>query len=277
MDGYNYKDLVPGNGTGSIIATAVWNDYSFDGNDADGIVAPTYVSRLFSQRYVYQGIYSQWQQLAGGECRFHARVCGWQRQGTAQNNWLFTQHISKDFDNTYSYDVTIHVRATYAVVNCRIRHGCRQGFDLLHYFKNDSQLPSTEGTGYMNMENYEKFAEPYAPSPISTYTNTYSFTLPPSFTGFYIAARNTGSCIDLERLRVYRNNCKYREVGLVIYPDVPAPVSDPANIDISCVKNAVVSGSARVTCSSNGTWGPENPACQCRLGYEEMQSVCVGK
>ena len=46
MDSYSYEDLVPGNGTGSIIATAVWNDYSFDGNDADGIVSPTYVSFL---------------------------------------------------------------------------------------------------------------------------------------------------------------------------------------------------------------------------------------
>ena len=50
MDSYNYENLVPGNGTGSIITTAVWNDYSFDENDADGIVAPTYVSLLFSQR-----------------------------------------------------------------------------------------------------------------------------------------------------------------------------------------------------------------------------------
>ena len=46
MDSYNYEDLVPGNGTGSIITTAVWNDYSFDGNDVDGIIAPTYVSFL---------------------------------------------------------------------------------------------------------------------------------------------------------------------------------------------------------------------------------------
>ena len=46
MDSCNYEDLVPGNGTGSIIATAVWNDYSFDGNDADDFVAPTYVSFL---------------------------------------------------------------------------------------------------------------------------------------------------------------------------------------------------------------------------------------
>ena len=35
MDSYNYENLLPGNGTGnSPIATAVWNDFSFDGNDA---------------------------------------------------------------------------------------------------------------------------------------------------------------------------------------------------------------------------------------------------
>ena len=52
MDSYNYEDLVPGNGTGSIIATAVWNDYSFDGNDVDGIIAPTYVSFFKSSKLV---------------------------------------------------------------------------------------------------------------------------------------------------------------------------------------------------------------------------------
>ena len=45
MDSYNYETLLPGNGTGnSPIATAVWNDFSFDGNDAIGTIHPTYVS-----------------------------------------------------------------------------------------------------------------------------------------------------------------------------------------------------------------------------------------
>ena len=45
MDSYNYDNLLPGNGTGnSPIATAVWNDFSFDGNDATSTTSPTYVS-----------------------------------------------------------------------------------------------------------------------------------------------------------------------------------------------------------------------------------------
>ena len=46
MDSYNYVNLLPGNGTGnSPIATAVWNDFSFDGNDATPeTINPTYVS-----------------------------------------------------------------------------------------------------------------------------------------------------------------------------------------------------------------------------------------
>ena len=46
MDSYNYQNLLPGNGTGnSPIATAVWNDFSFDGNDVTPETNnPTYVS-----------------------------------------------------------------------------------------------------------------------------------------------------------------------------------------------------------------------------------------
>ena len=141
---------------------------------------------------------------------------------------------------------------------------------------NSQQLPSTEGGGYMNTDNYELLAVPTG-NP-STFTNrTYSFTLPVSSTGFYIALQDIGSCIALSRLRVYRNNCVSRQLGLVLYPDAPAPVSGSANIDISCVPNAVVSGSSRVTCGSDGTWGSQNPVCECQLGYEEIDRECIRK
>ena len=142
---------------------------------------------------------------------------------------------------------------------------------------NTQPLPSTEGSGYMNIHNYHKFAEPDIARSSVTYIKTYNFTLPPPSTGFYLAFQDTGSCIVVTRLRVYRNNCKSRQVGLVLYPDAPAPVSGSANIDISCVENAVLSGGSRVTCASDGTWGSETPVCQCRLGYENIQSQCVGK
>ena len=45
MDSFSYENLLPGNGTGaSPIADAVWNDFSFDGNDRIDTLNPTYVS-----------------------------------------------------------------------------------------------------------------------------------------------------------------------------------------------------------------------------------------
>ena len=44
MDSYNYLQLLPGNGTGNPpIASALWNDRSFDGNDIISTTAATYV------------------------------------------------------------------------------------------------------------------------------------------------------------------------------------------------------------------------------------------
>ena len=195
-----------------------------------------------------------------------------------QDNWLFTQHISQTFSSSqFDYDVTIFVEATYSVPSCRERQGCRQGFNLLHYMTNTIQLPSTQGSGFMNTQIYALFAEPYAPLTSVTYTNTYNFTLPSSSTGFYIAAQDTGSCIAVSRLRVFRNNCRARQVGLILYPDTPAPVSGVAIISVSCVDNAVISGSAQVTCASDGTWGPETPVCQCSPAFVDNMVECVGK
>ena len=44
MDSYNYEQLLPGNGTGNPpIASALWNDMSFDGNDIISTTRATYV------------------------------------------------------------------------------------------------------------------------------------------------------------------------------------------------------------------------------------------
>ena len=143
---------------------------------------------------------------------------------------------------------------------------------------NSSQLPSTEGRGYMNRANYEKFAEPFAPVSSTVYTNTYNFTLPPSSTGFYIAIQDTGSCISLVRLRIFRNNCVSRQVGLILYPNTPAPVSGVEFASVSCVENAEISGSPLVSCSSDGIWQLQSPVCQCNPGYaDNMTGICVGK
>ena len=222
----------------------------------------------------YSNTSPQWQQGAGGICRFQTTVCGWGTPEVVvpQNNWLFTQHISKDFDaTTYNYDVAIQVEAIYSLQSCRERQGCKQRFNLLHYMTNSQRLPSTSGSGYMNTQNYEVFAVPVG-EPSTNYNNTYTFTLPPSFTGFYVALQDIGSCIALSRLRVYRNNCKSFQTGLVTYPDAPAPVTDKVSVKFLCVSNGEAMGKDTVECRSDGTWVTGSPKCGCRPGYEINQA-----
>ena len=148
---------------------------------------------------------------------------------------------------------------------------------------NSVQLPSTEGSGFMNPANYIKFAAPKAPFNTLTVQPIFilNFTLPSSSTGFYIAAQDPGGCITLSRMRVYRKNCRAQQIGFVLYPDAPAPVSGSARTDISCVENAEVVGSSSVMCQSDGTWSSQNnPVCQCRPGYVSRLNSdrgCFGK
>ena len=149
--------------------------------------------------------------------------------------------------------MNIAVEVIYDLQGCRYQLGCDMEFKLLNYKTNTPQPPSTTGSGYMNIVNYEQFgiARPQA------LFERHDFTLYPSDTGFYIALQDTGTCVNISRLRVYRYICPKRQVGLVLYPETPAPVSGSVNIDVNdmCVDNAVVSGTPQATCHSNGIWG----------------------
>ena len=165
----------------------------------------------------------------------------------------------------------------YALSSCRERFGCKPRFELYYYATDTTQLPITVGSGFMNTDNYVRFKVVKPADTIRQFTKTFTFTLQSNFTGFYFAIRDNGTCVGISRVRVFRNNCQSRQSGLVRYPDAPAPVSGSDNINIRCVPNAKVSGSAQVTCHSNGTWGPENPVCQCLVGYEDRGTECFSK
>ena len=165
----------------------------------------------------------------------------------------------------------------YALSSCRHRFCSDIYFTLYYYETNTTHLPITTGSGFMNTDNYMQFAVVTPADTVRTFTETFTFTLQPNVTGFYFAIRDNGTCVGISRVRVFRNNCQSFQRGLVLYPDAPAPVNGSENITISCVPNAVVSGSAQVTCHSNGTWGPENPVCECQPGYEDRETECVSK
>ena len=277
MDSYHYLQLLPNNGSGNIIPGAVWNDRSLDGNDITNTENPTYVSVLDVQLIIKLlsslliTFQFQWQQSAGGECQFQVRVCGW-RHNRHQNNWLFTQHIRQDF--AYNYSVQIKVKVIYELQDCRSHNGCEMGFRLLNYKTNTQQLPSTTGSGYMNTEKYEQFGRARPRKNRLSYSETYPFTLDPSKTGFYVAIRDTGTCVRISRLRVYHYICPAHQEGLVLYHEAHTPLSDSVNVNFSCVDNAE-SDSDTVACYHNGTWGV--PVCKCNVGYENKMTTCDGK
>ena len=132
----------------------------------------------------------------------------------------------------------------------------------------------------MNTTNYDQFGRARSTTQTARF-ETHMFTLDPSETGFYVALQDTGTCVGISRLRVYHYICPSRQEGLVLYSEVPAPMSGSVSIDVKCVDNAVVTGSPQVTCHSNGTWGPDTALCECNLGYakitENMMPKCVGK
>ena len=130
----------------------------------------------------------------------------------------------------------------------------------------------------MNRNNYGD-NRTISPEETSTpYTEIHNFTLQPSQTGLYLAIQDYGTCLSISRMRVYHNNCKGRQTGLVIYPDAPAPVVNPVNINIRCVDNATFVGSDEVSCHKDGTWSAEIPECQCNLGFENttVETKCTG-
>ena len=172
--------------------------------------------------------------------------------------------------------MNITVEVAYALQSCRSRLGCDMGFRLLNYKTNTPQFPSTTESGYMNTENYEQFGRATPSSTIRPYFETYSFTLDPSDTGFYVAIRDVGTCVGISRLRVYRYICPSQQKGLVLYPETPAPVSGSLNVQFTCVDNAE-SESDTVTCYHNGTWSAEVPVCECNVGYENTGTNCGGK
>ena len=152
------------------------------------------------------------------------------------------------------------------------------GFRLLNYTTNTQQLPSTTGNGYMNTDNYEQFGRASSTTQTARF-ETHTFTLDPSDTGFYVALQDTGTCVGISRLRVYHYICPSQQKGLVLYPEIPTPVSGSVNVQFTCVDNAHLpeSESDTITCYHNATWSTEVPVCECSVGYENMGTNCAGK
>ena len=208
-----------------------------------------------------------------------------------QNNWLFTQHISKAIPptSTDSYTVRVFVNVTYALQSCRIRNRCNPQFRVLKYITNSMQEMETcsdtsrySGSGIMPSNTVG------SETTDGVVSDLRYFDMTTSEDGLYLALQDSsagnlrGTCVGVNRLTVYRHQCPAQAVGLVRYPATQAPVSGTVSVQTQCVDNAHRSSSSlSVRCDSDGHWSSGSPECECDLGYREVtqngKRMCEGK
>ena len=215
-------------------------------------------------------LHLQWQQSSGGLCNWQIRACGYQREGDPQDNWVFTQHISKDVDPALdNYPIQINVNITNRLSSCIRRFGCNPQFKAYLNLTNTPTDADITGSGFMNTENYELLETIRPNGTTMTFHTVVTFMMQPGETGFYLALRDQGTCVEISRILVQRFNCAPFQDGLIIYPDSPAPVTGSAPVAVSCVSNGAVSSqSPHAQCGSNGQWVSQTPTCGCSPGYE---------
>ena len=235
---------------------------------------------LYSVIYIYIFnsliFYLQWQHGPGGLCTYPAQVCGFTASSGPQDNWLFTQYISKVPTAADTYTVRVYVNITYQFLSCKEAIGCRSEFRLQNYITNSEQqsltcsqtsqfsgsaiMPSNINTGVGNSET----------------SKTRYFDMTADQDGFYFALQDEGTntlggtCVAVNRLIIYRHQCRAQAVKLVRYPVTQAPASGTVSVTIQCVPNAQRSSSSLiVSCGSDGHWGSEHPMCMCSPGYRQ--------
>ena len=201
----------------------------------------------------------QFKQTTGGICRWSVKSCGY-RSGE-QENWLFTQYIKKMAPSSTNYNVSLFIDFLFTISNCRQRHRCTPTMEV---YKFDVNSPQPRDI-YTNRNNY---ALVHRKSGASQFTQSLSInkTLSADTLGFYIAVRDHTSCIQIAQMLVYRYQCSQKQVGLVIFPETAAPITDRITISALCVPNASPVTDMDVTCDSRGHWDGSG-TCKCDPGY----------
>jgi len=211
----------------------------------------------------------QWTSTLGGLCSYEARVCDF-RESTPQDNWVFTQYIS------YLQAREVFVNVSAGFTECRLAQSprCNQLYvDVYHYERNGRNDAAARTTS-----NYKFVRRIQQPNGFAQRTYRTSFTFIPSgnFNGFYVGVKDTGTCINIQRIQVYYRSFQPATVDPVICPGTGLPPAGiTALVTCSCSANSVATSSLQMTCHSDGTC-TGNPTCQCLEGYQELPRECRG-
>ena len=212
----------------------------------------------------------QWTSTLGGLCAYEARACDF-RQSASQDNWVFTQYIS------YLQATQVFVNFSAGFTECRLAQNphCNQLYvDMYRYERNGRNDAAARTTS-----NYQLIQHVEQPNGFAQRMYQTSFTFMPSgnFNGFYIGVRDTGTCVNVQRIQVYYRISPSRTDGLVMYPEIalPALTSTTAVTGIAtCAANSRNLTSLQVTCFADGRC-VDTATCACNPGYEYFASMAA--
>ena len=148
-------------------------------------------------------------------------------------------------------------------------------FDMYRYERN-----GVDATAARTTNNYQLVRRIEQPSNFSgqQYAASFSFTPSGNTNGFYLGFRDTGTCVNLQRLQVYYNALQPVVDPPVVCPEVGRPPQGSTlPVTCSCPANSTVApgSSLQLTCYPNGTC-TGNPLCQCDEGHQAITRRCRG-
>ena len=204
-------------------------------------------------------------------------VCGF--NVGLQDNWLITQHISRQTD-TLLPQVTVIVE--YEFSSCEAASNCARTFSVWRYDTSTIDVSAArDTTKYTQVANI-------APEDITgqhRQNETINMDLTGSETGFYLAIRDQDSCLFITRIVVFYYVCPAVTENLIIYPEILTPpistTSQPISVNGGqCVGKAspTVGDNPIVTCSQGGIWRIIT-GCTCNSGFSMNAdgTACIGR
>ena len=145
--------------------------------------------------------------------------------------------------------------------------------DMFRYERNGRNDAAARTTS-----NYQLVQRIQQPNGFAQRTYQTSFTFIPSgsFNGFYIGFKDTGTCVNIQRIQIYYNKFIPVAPSPVICPETGLPpAGTTASVTCSCPANSNPTSSLQMTCHSDGTC-TGNPTCQCNEGYQTLSGQCRG-
>ena len=213
-------------------------------------------------------------------------VCGFEVGN--QDNWLITQHISRNISGILLDQAVVQVEFEFN--GCTESVSCAQTFTIQRY---DTSI--IDPTAAANISNY-RLVDTIALNDITgnirqNETAFIDFGADEAeavgdATGFYLAFRDSSSCLSIHRVLVFYSVCPAVTQDLIIHPETRAPridpgtsSSEPITLTGTCVENAQpeVGDSPRISCSGGGVWYTViGCVCDERFQPTEDGDACIG-